>query len=95
MDGFLDEFLRETTCLTGKCFRGKPSGMMLDEIIAAAGGVVKLAEIANVKHPTISAGWRRRGQVSIDAAWRIHEALGIPLHKLRPDIFRSVDEAAG
>lgn len=61
--------------------------MDLDEIIERAGGVARLARIAEVDHSTISAGWRRRGQVSIAAAIRISERLDIPRHQIRPDIW--------
>ena len=69
--------------------------MELDEIIEKAGGVTQLARIAEVDHSTISAGWRRRGKVSIAAAMRISERLGIPRHEIRPDIWPAQPEMAG
>lgn len=62
--------------------------MTVDEIIEAAGGVTKLAKIAGVDHSTISASWRRSGRVPVDRAHAISEALAIPLHKIRPDVWR-------
>ena len=62
--------------------------MTLDEIIEAAGGVTQLAKIAGVNHSTV-AWWRRHGNrvATVDRAQRISRALGIPLHKIRPDIW--------
>jgi DNA-binding transcriptional regulator YdaS (Cro superfamily) len=68
--------------------------MTLDEIIAAAGSVNELARIAGVKHPTISATWRRRGRVPVDRARAVSDALKIPLHKIRPDIWPREAEPA-
>ncbi|MGH7053792.1 MAG: 4-hydroxyphenylacetate 3-hydroxylase N-terminal domain-containing protein, partial [Stellaceae bacterium] len=51
--------------------------MKLDEIIARAGGVGRLAEIAGVDHSTISASWRRTGKVPRGRAGRIAAALGL------------------
>lgn len=63
--------------------------MTLDDIAALAGGVNKLAEIAGVHQTTVSASWRRSGRVPVDRAHRISEALGIPLHEIRPDVWRA------
>lgn len=70
--------------------------MTLDEIIAVAGGVTKLAAAANVDHSTISSGWRRTGRIPVERALLIHEKLAIPLHDLRPDVWQAPrpDEAA-
>lgn len=68
--------------------------MSLDELIAAAGGVSKLADAAQVDHSTISAGWRRRDCVPVKRAILINAALGIPLHEIRPDIWAMPAEAA-
>ena len=61
--------------------------MTIDEIIAAAGGVGNLAVIAGVRHPTISASWRRTGRIPVERARLIHEKMGIPLHEIRPDVW--------
>lgn len=61
--------------------------MTLEEIIAAAGGVTELARIAGVNHATVSATWRRRGLVPVERARAVSDALKIPLHKIRPDIW--------
>lgn len=68
-------------------------GMTLEEIIDAAGGVAELARIAGVNHATISATWRRKGRVPVERARPISDALGIPLHKIRPDIWREATAA--
>lgn len=74
--------------------RGNNSGMTLEEIIAAAGGVTELARIAGVNHATVSATWRRRGRVPVERARAISEELKIPLSEIRPDIWRPAPEAA-
>ncbi len=53
------------------------------EAIKKAGSVKALAEAAGVKPQAISQ-WR---QVPIDRVARIAEALGMPRHELRPDVF--------
>lgn len=68
--------------------------MTIDELIAAAGGVTRLAEIAGVDHSSISASWRRTGRVPAERALRISDALGIPPHRIRPDLWRPEPEAA-
>jgi hypothetical protein len=60
--------------------------MTIDEIIAKAGGVVKLAETAGVDHSSIY-GWRRREKIPVERARVIHEKLDIPLHEIRPDVW--------
>ncbi len=62
--------------------------MTLEELIAAAGGVTRLAQIAGVNHSSVSASWRRTGKVPVERAHRISEALAIPLSKIRPDVWR-------
>ena len=68
--------------------------MPLDEIAALAGGVNKLAEIAGVHQTTVSASWRRAGRIPVDRARAISEALKIPLHEIRPDVWRPSSEEA-
>lgn len=71
-------------------------GMMsIDELIRRANGVTRLAEIAGVRHPTISAGWRRSGQVPVARVRRISAALGIPMHELRPDVWHPPTPRSG
>src|SRR6185437_12204503 len=65
--------------------------MELDQIINAAGGIGPLAALAGVQYATVSVSWRRTGKVPVERAWVIHEALGIPLHELRPDVWRPVN----
>lgn len=69
-------------------------GMTLEEIIVAAGGVSELARIAGVNHATVSATWRRRGKVPVERARAISEALEIPLHQIRPDVWRPAQASA-
>lgn len=66
----------------------------IDELITAAGGVSRLAEIAGVDHSSVSASWRRTGRVPVERALRISEALQIPLSKIRPDVWRPDGVAA-
>lgn len=68
--------------------------MSIDELIGFAGGVVALARIAGVDHATVSATWRRKDRVPVERCQIISEALDIPLHELRPDIWRPPVEAA-
>jgi DNA-binding transcriptional regulator YdaS (Cro superfamily) len=67
--------------------------MSVDEIIEKAGGVGKLAEILGVSHSSVC-DWRRSERVPVQRAIAIHETLGIPLHKIRPDVWRSGGRAA-
>lgn len=60
--------------------------MDIDPIIAAAGGVTKLAQVAGVDRTTVTY-WRTRGQIPVQRALRIHHELAIPLHELRPDVW--------
>jgi DNA-binding transcriptional regulator YdaS (Cro superfamily) len=73
---------------------GQHPDMTLDEIIELAGGVTKLAELANVDHSTISSGWRRTGKIPVERALLIHDKLAVPLHEIRPDIWRPAITAA-
>lgn len=68
--------------------------MTIEELIVAAGGVSRLAEIAGVDHSSVSASWRRTGRVPVERAHRISEALQIPLSEIRPDVWRPNTEAA-
>jgi DNA-binding transcriptional regulator YdaS (Cro superfamily) len=68
--------------------------LSMDEIISRAGGVTQLAKLVGVNHATISASWRRSGRIPVERALLIHEHLNIPLHELRPDVWRPEPEAA-
>ena len=61
--------------------------MTIDELIIAAGGVTRLAEIAGVDHSSVSASWRRTGKVPVERALLISKALSIPLSRIRPDVW--------
>jgi DNA-binding phage protein len=64
------------------------AGMItLDDVIARAQGVTKLARIAGVSHSTVAGTWRRTGRVPVERARQVSNALNIPLHELRPDIW--------
>jgi hypothetical protein len=67
--------------------------MKVDEIIARAGGVMKLAEIAGADHSTVC-GWRRKEKIPVGRALIIHEKLLIALHEIRPDVWRDTSERA-
>jgi DNA-binding transcriptional regulator YdaS (Cro superfamily) len=62
--------------------------MSINDIITVAGSLSKLAKIAGVDHSTVI-WWRQHGDrvPTVDRAKRINEALNIPLHELRPDIW--------
>lgn len=64
--------------------------MTIDELIAAAGGVNSLAQIAGVDRTSVSVSWRRTGRVPVERAHRISEALAIPLSDIRPDVWRPI-----
>lgn len=64
--------------------------MNVSEIVTVAGGLKKLGEIAGVDHSTV-AGWKRAGRIPVERARKIHEALDIPLHEIRPDVWRPTD----
>jgi DNA-binding transcriptional regulator YdaS (Cro superfamily) len=66
--------------------------MDIQKIITLAGGLKKLGEIAGVDHSTVS-GWKRCSRIPPLRALKIHEALGIPLHEIRPDIWRPAEAA--
>jgi DNA-binding transcriptional regulator YdaS (Cro superfamily) len=59
---------------------------VIDLAIKKAGGVVKLAEKAQVDQTTVSQ-WRRRGRVSHGKALTVSRITGISVHRLRPDVF--------
>jgi hypothetical protein len=67
--------------------------MTIDELIAFAGGVSKLAESAKCDRVTIY-GWRRRGRVPVERARDISGALDLPLHEIRPDVWPAEVAAA-
>jgi DNA-binding transcriptional regulator YdaS (Cro superfamily) len=60
-------------------------GMTFDEIVQVAGSVGALARAVMVDHSTVCC-WRRRG-IPVNRARAIFEALGIPLHEIRPDVW--------
>ena len=64
-----------------------PASSTVDEIIAVGGGVGRTGEIAGVDHSTVI-GWRRRGRVPAVRAIKLSDALGIPLHRIRADLWR-------
>lgn len=67
----------------------------MDEIIKAAGGVVKLADIAEVDHSTVIFWRRKSGRVPVARAILIANRLGIPRSEIRPDIWEPAEASAG
>jgi hypothetical protein len=61
--------------------------MDVEQVIAAAGGTIALAEAAGVDRTTVLY-WRSRGRIPVERALRINEELGIPLHEMRPDVWK-------
>lgn len=66
-------------------------GQGLKQAIDAAGGVTALAKILNITTQAISQ-WER---VPVGQCLRIHKHLGIPLPKLRSDIYPTKNYSAG
>ncbi|MFE8872757.1 hypothetical protein ACE4RV_06250 [Acetobacter persici] len=60
------------------------SGMDTREIIKAAGGCAKLASICGLRSHTTPLRWKL---IPIKHAKTIETALGIPKHKMRPDVY--------
>jgi DNA-binding transcriptional regulator YdaS (Cro superfamily) len=60
--------------------------MTVDEIISAAGGVGKLAGLLGVSHSSVC-DWRRADRIPVERAIAISDALDIPRHEIRPDIW--------
>jgi hypothetical protein len=65
-----------------------PQPMSIDDVAKRAGGIGKLAEVAGIRWSTVC-GWKRttRGLIPTHHVRRISEALGIPLHLIRPDLW--------
>lgn len=61
----------------------KTRGTILDEVIAKAGGVSKLAETLGIAAPTVSQ-WRR---IPAERVLIVEKLTGISRHAIRPDIF--------
>ncbi|MFT8944387.1 MAG: YdaS family helix-turn-helix protein [Acetobacter pasteurianus] len=59
-------------------------GMELRDVIKAAGGCMKLAEICGLRSHTTPIRWKRVPPHHVVA---IEQATGIPREELRPDIF--------
>jgi DNA-binding transcriptional regulator YdaS (Cro superfamily) len=58
----------------------------ITEAIAAAGGVMRLAERLGLAHPSILR-WQRSGKVPAERVAAVEAATGVPRHRLRPDLF--------
>lgn len=58
----------------------------VDEVIACAGGLSKLAAATGVDHSSVC-GWKRKGRIPVGRARAVSDALKIPLHKIRSDIW--------
>ena len=62
--------------------------MTVDDIVSAAGGVSELARLLGVSHSSVC-DWKRIGRVPVERALAIHDQLQIPLHEIRPDVWRA------
>jgi hypothetical protein len=79
--------------LTPDYFSGKPSAMKdepLIRLIEQAGGLGPVADCLGITKQAVSA-WER---VPVDRAHALSEAFGVPLHRIRPDVWRTPSEAA-
>ena len=68
--------------------------MTIDELAARAGGIGHLAEAAGV-HWSTGCGWKRTKQrlIPVHRARAVANALDIPLHLIRPDVWATPSEA--
>lgn len=67
--------------------------MDIDDLIEKAGGAAKLGEAAGVDRTTVL-WWKRPGKkIPPERAIRISNQLDIPLHKIRPDLWRVPEDA--
>ncbi|KAA8387747.1 helix-turn-helix domain-containing protein [Acetobacter sp. DmW_136] len=57
--------------------------------ISRAGGVSRLADAVGVSPPSVI-GWRRRKKIPDIRVRRVSEVTGIPLQKLRPDLYTDI-----
>lgn len=58
----------------------------IEALIKRAGGVSALARAAGCDHSSVC-GWRKTRRVPIGRVRSINRNLGIPLYRLRPDVF--------
>ncbi|WP_207623021.1 type II toxin-antitoxin system CcdA family antitoxin [Falsiroseomonas algicola] len=58
----------------------------ITEAIAAAGGVMRLAERLGLSHPSVLR-WQRSGKVPAERVAAVEAATGVPRQRLRPDLF--------
>jgi DNA-binding transcriptional regulator YdaS (Cro superfamily) len=61
--------------------------MEIDELIELAGGTAKLGKVAGVDRTTVNY-WKAVNRVPVKRALKINAALGIPLHEIRPDVWK-------
>jgi len=69
--------------------------LTIDEIAQRAGGIGRLAEILGIHWSTVC-GYKRTREALLPPrhARVVHEALEIPLHEIRPDLWPAPDEPA-
>jgi DNA-binding transcriptional regulator YdaS (Cro superfamily) len=60
----------------------------IDELAGLAGSLTRLAEIAGVNYSTVATSWKRKGRVPAERAQAVSDGLGVPLHEIRPDLWR-------
>lgn len=71
-----------------------PMAVTLEMLIELAGGASKLAQIAGVDRATVRVSWRRAGQVPVAHVRAISDALDIPPHLIRPDVWAKGEHVA-
>ena len=60
--------------------------MQVSDIIAAGGGVAKLATAIGVHHTSVIC-WRKAERVPAERVRAVAQATGVPPHVIRPDLF--------
>lgn len=61
----------------------------IERAIAAAGGVHKLAELADVSVPAVYFWKSGKRQITPESAIKLERATGVPRAEFRPDIFKA------
>jgi DNA-binding transcriptional regulator YdaS (Cro superfamily) len=67
--------------------------MDIEDIIRVAGGTTELGKAAGVDRTTVN-WWLRVGKIPPERAVKISDHFGIPLHEIRPDLWRVPEDAA-
>ncbi len=64
--------------------------MTISDIIAAGGGVARLARAVGVHHATVIL-WRSKGRIPAERVPAVARITGLPRHALRPDLWDAAD----